>query len=366
MRIGFIVNPIAGMGGSVGLKGTDGLYEKALELGAREVAPRRAVEFLRKCMDLLSGHEILTCGGRMGEEELIEAGYRNYGVSYAPGNKTDRKDTIECARRMVDSSIIIFVGGDGTARDVMDAVDMHVPVLGIPSGVKMYSAVFTSSIDSAREILDAFLNGRASLEEREVLDIDEEKYRMNEFSTRFYGYLKVPVFGKFVQNSKAEIYSTDDEEDKQGIAEFFIDNMEEDALYLLGPGTTVKKICELLSKECTLLGFDALFRGEIVGKDLNSFSIENLLKNHRKFYIVLSPIGNQGFIIGRGNLQLTPEILRNVKKENIIILATPAKLSNLERFLIDAGDEKISRSLSGYYRVITGYGRIRMFPAEYA
>ncbi|MVT36040.1 MAG: ATP-NAD kinase [Euryarchaeota archaeon] len=365
MKIGFIVNPVAGMGGSVGLKGTDNLYEVALRLGAREVSPNRAVEFLKKSKDFLMGHEIITCGGKMGETELLESGYSNFSVIYKTSGKTSRIDTVECAKRMIDASIIIFVGGDGTARDVMDSVDMKVPVLGIPSGVKMYSAVFASSIDSAKELIRAFIDGNTSLEEREVLDIDEDKYRRNEFSTRLYGYLKVPVFGRFLQNSKAEIYSTDDEEDKQGIAEFFIDNMENDALYLLGPGTTVKKICSLLGKECTLLGFDALYGNEIIARDLNSRSIEELIKKYNKFYIVLSPIGNQGFIIGRGNLQLTPDILKNVKKENIIILATPQKLSNLDRFLIDAGDENVSRMLSGYYRVITGYGRIRMFPAEY-
>lgn len=365
MIIGFIVNPIAGMGGSVGLKGTDNLYEKALQLGAREVAPARAVEFLKKSKSLLENNRMITCGGKMGEVELMESEYTNYEVAYRPGEKTCREDTIKCARKMEKASLIVFVGGDGTARDIMDSIDMKIPVIGIPSGVKMYSAVFTSSIDAARDLLRAFLDGKAGVEEREVMDIDEEKFRMNEFSTKLYGYLRVPLFGRYVQNSKAEIYSTDDEEDKQGIAEFFIDTMEKDTLYFLGPGTTVKKICDLLNRSCTLLGFDALLNGKIVARDLNSRDIENLLNIHRKFYIVLSPIGNQGFIIGRGNLQLTPDILRRVKRENIIVLATPQKLANLEKFLIDAGDENVSRMLSGYYRVITGYGRIKMVQAVY-
>ncbi|MEL9999098.1 MAG: ATP-NAD kinase family protein [Thermoplasmata archaeon] len=365
MKIGFIVNPIAGMGGSVGLKGTDSLYEKALELGAKEIAPLKAIEFLSKSKEILENVEILTCGKKMGENELKEAKIKNYKVVYQVNELTTREDTIKGASMMLDCSLIIFVGGDGTARDILDAVDLKIPVLGIPSGVKMYSAVFSSSVNSAKEILKAFVENNSSIEEREVLDIDEEKFRNNVFTTKLYGYLKVPVYGGYVQNSKAEIYSTDDEEDKQGIAEYIIDTMEYDYLYLLGPGTTVKKICQILGKECTLLGFDALYNGEIIAKDLNESIIKNLLDKYKKFYIVLSPIGNQGFIIGRGNLQLTPEILKNVKKENIIIVATPSKLNSLEKLLIDAGDENISIQLSGYYKVIIGYGRMKMFLVNY-
>jgi len=360
MKIGFIVNPIAGMGGSVGLKGTDNLYEKAIELGAREVSQERAREFLENSKEVLKNFEILTVSGKMGENVLKECGIENFIIVYKTKEKTDRYDTIESARIMLKNNvdILIFVGGDGTARDIVEAVDSKIPVLGIPSGVKMYSAVFTPTPFSAVQILKEFLKNNVSFQEREVMDIDEEKYRMNRLEIKLYGYLKVPYLDDFVQNSKAEIYSTEDEEDKQGIAEFIIDNMENEVTYILGPGTTVKKIQELLGIEYTLLGFDAVKNKKLIGKDLNEKGILTLLNG--KVKIILSPIGNQGFIIGRGNLQLTKEVLKRINREDIIVVSTPLKLQGIKYLLVDTGDRSLDMKFSGYYKVIVGYGRMKI------
>ncbi len=360
MILGFIVNPVAGMGGSVGLKGTDNLYEKALDLGAKEISQERAGEFIENSKEILKNFDILTVSGKMGENVLKQYGIKNFKVVYESKERTDRFDTIESAKLMLNYgvNILIFVGGDGTARDIVEAVDSKIPVLGIPSGVKMYSAVFTPTPFSACEILKKLIEGNVLFQEREVMDIDEEKYRMNELNIKLYGYLIVPYVENFVQNSKAEIYSTEDEEDKQGIAEFIIDNMEDDVVYILGPGTTVKKIQELLGIEFTLLGFDAVKNKKIIGKDLNESGILKLLNENVK--IVLSPIGNQGFIIGRGNLQLTKEVLKRIKKEDIIIVSTPLKLQGLKYLLVDTGDRSLDMNFSGYYKVIVGYGRMRV------
>ncbi|MGC8681431.1 MAG: ATP-NAD kinase family protein [Thermoplasmata archaeon] len=359
MKIGFIINPIAGMGGSVGLKGTDNLYNEAIKLGAKPVAPSRAMEFLQNSINFLKDHLIITCGNEMGENIIKEIKLVNYQIVHEPKLNTTREDTIECAKSMKNADIIIFVGGDGTARDILNAVDRKNPILGIPSGVKMYSAVFASSPKSGSEILKLFLSGKALVQEREVMDIDEDLYRQNKLSIKLFGYALVPYVPEYVQNSKAEIYSTEEEEDKQGIAEFFIDNMERDVLYLLGPGTTVKKINEILNVESTLLGFDALYNGQIIMKDLNEKMILNLMEKYEKVKIVLTPIGNQGFIIGRGNLQLTEKVLEKFTKDDLIILATPLKLSGINNLLVDL-NEKLAEKFVSYHRVIYGYGRIKM------
>jgi len=361
MKIGFIVNPIAGMGGSVGLKGTDNLYDEALRLGAKPVAPEKARQFLIYAMEYVLEHEIISCGGEMGEIILKSLNLKNYEIVYYPGGKTTREDTIECAKILSNSSIIVFVGGDGTARDIVKAIDEKVPILGIPSGVKMYSAVFASSVHAGSETLRFFLEGKAQLMERELMDINEEMYRKNSLDIKLYGYAKVPYVPDYVQNSKAEIYSTEEEEDKQGIAEFFIDTMDMDALYLLGPGTTVKKITELLNLNGTLLGFDALYKGKIIANDLNEKLILELLDKFNKITIVLTPIGNQGFILGRGNLQITERVLEKIRKEDIMILATPSKLSGIKNLIIDIGDQVLEKKFTGYYKVITGYGRMKMY-----
>lgn len=363
MKIGFLINPIAGMGGSVGLKGTDNLYEEALKLGAKPVSPERARQFLLLSKDFLLKQEILTCGGSMGEDILNELQFNNLEIVYSPDKKTTSKDTKECVKRMKNASIIVFVGGDGTARDIFEAIDKNIPILGIPSGVKMYSAVFASSPHSASQILKYFIDGQAPLQEREIMDIDEESYRKNRLDIKLFGYAIVPYLPEYIQNSKAEIYSTEEEEDKQGIAEYFIDTMENDVLYLLGPGTTVKKITELLNLDSTLLGFDALYNKKIIAKDLNEKNIIDLFNKFENRKIVLTPIGNQGFIIGRGNLQLTKEVLKYITKDNIIILATPQKLSMIKNLLIDIGDEVLENRLTGYYKVIYGYGRMTMVKA---
>ncbi|MGC8663690.1 MAG: ATP-NAD kinase family protein [Thermoplasmata archaeon] len=358
MKIGFLINPIAGMGGSVGLKGTDNLYEDALKLGAKPVSPSRAREFIMSAKKYLKDHQVITCGKDMGENVLQDSDICNYEIVYEPKKITTRNDTLECAKKLKNANIIIFVGGDGTSRDILDAVDRDVPILGIPSGVKMYSAIFASSPKSGSELLKLFITGNSSLQEREVMDIDEDLYRQNKLVIKLYGYAKVPYYSEYVQNSKAEIYSTEEEEDKQGIAEFFLDTMERDTLYLLGPGTTVKKITEILNLESTLLGFDALYNGKIIMKDLNEKNILDLLQNYKNIKVVLTPIGNQGFIIGRGNLQLTVHVLEKIKKEDIMILATPLKLSGIRNLFIDIDNKEIEKKFEGYYKVIYGYGRI--------
>ena len=351
--IGFIVNPVAGMGGKVGLKGTDNMVEEALKRGAKPVSPEMARRFLKSLDCKVS---FLTASGDMGENFLKELGIEHE-VVYEVWRKTTAEDTVEACKRMVEKvDIIVFVGGDGTARDVASAVDEKIPVIGIPSGVKMYSSCFVINHEKGASLLCDFVEGRCSVRSAEVLDIDEEAYRKNELKIRLYAHVKVPYLPEFVQGSKRESFG-DDESSKEEIAEYMAENMEPDVLYILGAGTTVGKIAEEMGFEKTLLGVDAYFNGKIIGKDLDERSLLKLLDEHEKAKIIVSPIGAQGFIFGRGNQQISAEVIMKVGKENIIVVATPQKLRETPELHAYTGDEDVDRALKGYIRVLSGYGR---------
>ena len=349
------MNPIAGMGGRVGLKGTDGeAYKRAVELGARMVAPGRAVEFLR---GLPGWVKVLTAPGLMGELEVREAGLEGNAevLDCAPREgPTTAEHTRLCATMMADRvSILVFVGGDGTARDVVSAVGERVVVLGVPSGVKMYSGVFAETPAIASRAVEKFLRGEAGVTRAEVVDIDEEAFRADQLKLRVYGTALVPDFEGVVTSGKDA--STWAEEELEAVANYVVESMRPCALYLLGPGTTVAAIARRLGVRKTLLGVDAVHGSELVGLDLNEAQILRLLDRYHRAYIVVSPIGGQGFIFGRGNQQLSPEVIRRVGTQNVIIVATRTKAARLRQLRVDTGDPSLDEELRGYRRVIVGY-----------
>lgn len=357
-KIGFLINPIAGMGGKVGLKGTDFKEEEALRLGAKEVSEHRAIEFLEH-LDFYI--EFVTCSGKMGENALKSKNIK-FQIVYITRQKTDKTDTINAVTEFLKLKIdmIIFVGGDGTARDIA-SVCKDIPIVGIPSGVKMYSGVFANRPKEAVEILKKFLENQTDIIEAEILDIDEEAYRENNLKIKFYKTVRTPYVPGLMQQSKAEYYGSDEEESKQGIAEYLYDIMSPDTLYLIGAGTTVKKILELCNLSGTLLGIDAMYSRELIEKDLNEERILELIKNYKNKKIILSPIGNQGFILGRGNLQISEKVLEFFEKEDMIIVATEQKLMNLKFLKIDTGSEKIDEKFKGYYKIIVGFQKMKSF-----
>ncbi len=371
--IGFIVNPIAGMGGSVGLKGTDGdAYVEAVKRGAKPVSPaiaRRFVKSLEKlCLELASGN-IISAPGIMGEEYLKESSLRFRVVDVDISEPTTADDTKRCARRMVELGVklIVFVGGDGTARDVLKAVDQKVPILGVPSGVKMYSGVFAVSPEAAASIVCAYLRGEASICEAEVADIDEDAFRRDVLRARVYGIAKTVAIENLLTPSKEATIG--EEESKKAIAKYFAEHIYDPSrLFILGPGSTVKAIADELGIEKTLLGFDAVLNKRVIARDLWGKQFIAIVKKFidRKM-LVITPIGGQGFLIGRGNKQLTPEVLSLFRKEEILIVATPRKIAKLRFLIIDSGDPKLDERLSGYYKVLTGYGEftvIKVVPAH--
>jgi len=361
-RLGLIVNPVAGMGGRVGLKGSDGedIIRRAEELGAVRLSPGRAVEALRGVARIMGQVEVITYPGEMGEDEAREAGLQPTVIGSLPKGETTRDDTIEAARRMAEMGVdlILFAGGDGTARDLVEAVDGEVPVLGIPAGVKIHSGVFAINPADAGELAAQYLEGGpVKLRELEVMDIDEEAFRDDRLSARLYGYLNVPYVEAMVQSTKSGS-ATSDEFSVEGIAADIVDGMQRDILYVLGPGTTVRPIAERLGLPKTLLGVDVVLNGELVAADANEERLLELIDG-REARIIVTVIGGQGFVFGRGNQQISPQVIRSVGVGNVTIVATPSKLAALQGrpLLVDTGDTELDEMLSGYAKVVTEYGR---------
>ncbi|RLI31366.1 ATP-NAD kinase [Candidatus Bathyarchaeota archaeon] len=357
--LGFIVNPIAGMGGAVGLKGTDGpeILERAIKLGARPVAPVRAKEFLKALSPVKTRIRLVAAAGNMGEIEAKESGFEPIVVGEAKA-KTTPEDTKDAARRMADMEVdlLVFCGGDGTARDVLDAVGMRVPVLGVPTGVKMHSAIFAVNPEAAARIAMRFLWGELPLKEGEVMDVDEEAYRAGRLSAKLYGYVMTPYEPSLIQGMKIPSPVVGDEEDnKRAIARYIVENMENGVVYIIGPGTTTRPIAEELGLEKTLLGVDIVQDGRMLVKDANETEILRQIEG-KKAKIIVTPIGGQGFIFGRGNQQISPKVIRKVGRDNILVVATKGKMSGLKRLRVDTGDPEVDEMLRGYLRVVVDYG----------
>ncbi len=365
-KIGFIVNPIAGMGGSVGLKGTDGtIFRKALQMGAKPVTPDRVNQFLSEIKNR-EKIQFLVAPGKMGEDYLKKQGFE-FRVIGTISEDTTAEDTKRIAKKMIEKGIelLIFCGGDGTARDIYDAIELEKPVLAIPGGVKMFSSVFALNPKAGAQIIDKFLEEEVETHEKEVLDIDEGLVRKDILATELYGYLKVPKIIKLIQSGKAgSNFGRTVEENKQEIAEFIIENMLSYVLYLLGPGTTVKTITDNLELPKTLLGIDAIYDGKLVGQDLNENDILSLLRSYPDAKIIVSPILGQGFLLGRGNKQFTPQIIKSIGKKNIIIIATEEKLRALDCLRVDTGDIEVDEIIIGFGKVIIGYKKELIIPIE--
>lgn len=360
-KLGVIVNPVAGMGGRVGLKGSDGeeILKKARALGAKPESPNRAVTALKITSRLKDEIEILTYPSIMGEDECIRAGFTPHVIGTIDSNKTTPDDTQKAAQEMADAGVdlLLFAGGDGTARNIYNAVGEKVPVLGIPAGVKIHSAVYAVTPRSAGEVAAMFLERkRMNIRVSEVMDIDEDAFREGVVTARLYGYMQVPEEPRFVQSVKSGGAKAE-KEVLAAIAEDIVDAMDdEDCYFIIGPGTTTRSIMEYLNLKNTLLGVDVIRNRRVIANDVYEQQLRELLTG-RKVKMVLTIIGGQGHLFGRGNQQLSPEIIRQVGRKNILVIATKEKLIALngKPLLVDTGDEDLNHELSGFIRVITGY-----------
>ena len=358
-RLGLIVNPVAGIGGRVGLKGSDGaeIQKKALALGAVPQSLNRAIQALER-LKPVDDLEIITYPGEMGEEAARACGLEPTVIGYIRPGETTREDTMNAAREMLrlHVDLLLFAGGDGTARDIYNAIGDGLPALGIPAGVKIHSAVFGANPMSAGDLATSYLLGKVSnLREAEVMDIDEEAVRQGIVSAKLYGYLRVPFQRRLLQGLKTPS-SPGERAAMAAIAADVVSNMEDGWLYIIGPGTTTRAITSRLGLDKTLIGVDVVAGGKLIATDVNESQLLKLLEG-RKAKIIVTPIGGQGCIFGRGNQQISPKVIKKVGRDNIIVVSTTGKIHSLRGrpLWVDTGDREVDKMLSGYTRVITGY-----------
>jgi len=356
--LGFVVNPVAGMGGAVGLKGTDGrdVLERALALGAKPVAPDRADTFLRELEPVKERVRLLVGAGKMGEGEAAKRGFSVAVVGDAK-ETTVPQDTKDAVAKMAEQGVklLVFCGGDGTARDVLDAVGKGIPVLGVPTGVKMHSAVFAVDPRAAARMVMRFFWDGLPLKETEVMDVDEDAFRRGRVSAKLYGYVLTPYEPVLIQRSKVASVMTEGElRNQAALAVYVIEEMVPDVVYVVGPGTTTRTIGDLLDEKKTLLGVDLFYNKKIIVKDANEKRILEEIQG-KPTKILVTPIGGQGFIFGRGNQQISPKVIRQVGRENIIVIATRHKLAGLKRLRVDTGDPALDDELRGYMKVVIDY-----------
>ena len=375
-RIGFLINPIAGMGGRVGLKGTDGVAAEAARLGAEPIANARAGEALRELRRLMA-HDPqppsihwLTCSGAMGFDALAAAGFVDAEVLHQVAGEPSAQNTLAAVGAFLAAGVdlVLFCGGDGTARDICTLTGEAVPVLGIPSGVKMYSGVFGITPARTAHILARFLKHEIGLASAEIMDLDEEKYRRGEWAVRLHMAASTPFEPSYVQAAKALMSGQDDAAAKEDIAAHLAEEIagQADTLFLLGPGSTVMAVGRALGIDKMLLGIDALAAGRLAGRDLNERQILALLAQFSRRKLVLSPIGAQGFVLGRGNQPLSPAVVRAIGLDNIIVVATPAKLARTPLLRVDTGDSALDSELISrkFLPVLIGYQRLRLVPVS--
>lgn len=380
MIIGFIINPIAGMGGRVGLKGTDGVYDKAIDRGAKPISAKKALITLQHLVadyeDEIHNVTWITSSGMMGEDILLKAGINKnriktiYSLSTNQIGKTSRKDTQKICKKMLENKVdlVVFCGGDGTARDIVSTVKKNIPILGIPSGVKMHSGVFAITSKAAAPMIARFVNGELATGDAEIMDLDETLYRKGTWKVRLYNTALAIKEPSYIQVGKASFAQVDDDEIKDDIAEHIKEELDkhQNTLFLFGSGGTINYIANKLDIKNTILGIDAVYQHKTISKDVNEEKLMSLFNQFDNVKVILSPIGAQGFIFGRGNLQLSPTVIRKIGIENIIVVSTPSKLKATPVIRVDTGDQQLDKEFVEYEMmlVVIGYRMSRVVHIE--
>ncbi len=378
LRVGFLINPYAGIGGPAGFKGSDLIeLQSAAAQGKIPLrAPARAHTFWRLIAQALEasavtplplGIEVISAPQQMGADWLSLWGVAHTVVSGAVNVQTTAQDTQVFAqaiqRQGVD--ILVFAGGDGTARDIYRAVGSEQLVLGIPSGVKMHSGVYAINPQCAAELMIQLLSGvLMSTSLQEVRDIDENEFRQGRVKAQYFGEMPVPAAAEYVQAVKqggmeSEALVLFD------IAEYLREHFSPDALIVWAPGSTTLGLLKEWGHEGTLLGVDVLMPSGDLVRDVNAQQLNALAADHTGVIeLVVTAIGGQGHIIGRGNQQITPELLKRIGKEHVNVVATKTKLRTLHGrpLLLDSGCAELDELWAGLIPVNTGYDDVVLYP----
>ncbi len=375
-RIGVLVNPDAGLGGKLGLKGSDGQADIARSMGAEDRSGPRMEKMLIyfNSIDRTENIEWVTSDGRMGSDWFPNNFRDKVESIHSSKGKTSASDTRDLVKQLLESKIdvLIYGGGDGTTRDIVSNLQENncpeLPIIGVPSGVKMHSGCFATSPKAAAEVLSSWIRGDLLVSNTEVLDLDEEKYRQGKWIVKLYAEAMTPNSPKWMQGSKELIQTDSEEEIIQGISEHIFESLvEEDRMIIWGSGGTLRTIGKMLNFNLTTLGIDITVGKSQIATDVNEQQITQQIQSHSGIIsLLLSPMGGQGFLIGRGNLQLSPKVIRMIGIENIIGIVTPSKLLSVRKLRIDSGDDELDSEFSElkYMKVIQGYRTTRILPIE--
>ena len=373
VRLGLLVNPDAGLGGRLGLKGSDGQAEIARSRGAQDRSGPRMRAMLDHLITIskenLDGIQWYVSKGRMGTDWISPA-ISSLEVIHSSSSSTDANDTSQLVGSMIGSDIdlLVYAGGDGTTRDVVAALSEYgrpeLPIIGVPTGVKMHSGCFASSPKAAAEVLSAWLEGDLLVSSTEVLDLDEDLYRQGKWIVRLYAEAITPASPRWMQGSKMRVEASGEEEIIQGLADHVRETLIDDRMMIVwGSGGTLRTIGGILGFDLSTLGIDITVGGNIIGSDLNENEILSALKEHQgDVMLLLSPMGGQGFLIGRGNLQLSPDVLRIIGVNRVLGIVTPAKMLTLRSLRIETGDSEMDQRFSDkkYLKVLQGYRTTRV------
>ncbi len=348
-HVGFLVNPIAGCGQFFNLKGSDSLSTKDCQ---ESLSLRMAEGFL----DLISETNVTyyTASGNMGERAFYNKPSDIFRVIYYAPEITSRVDTQNFvnALKAYSIDILVFFGGDGTAKDLVDA-NVDIPVLGVPAGTKMFSSVFSISLEDAASVLRSLLSGdEVEIVNGEVIYIDESKYAAGDLAISSYGQLKIPSSPMIVRTCKGEYPDST----IMDIVEYIQEMMRPGVNYIVGPGSTCLEIKKLFANNGTTFGFDLIRDQQIVARDLSEKEIYEAETNPTK--IIISPLGGQGFLIGRGNKQLSARVIKKIGFENLIVVSGTEKLSSINNLYIDINDQNFT--IPSYIKVLYGYGTFKL------
>tara|TARA_B000000565_G_scaffold255863_1_gene238438 strand:- start:3565 stop:4749 length:1185 start_codon:yes stop_codon:yes gene_type:complete len=385
-RIGIIVNPDAGLGGRLALKGSDGMAEIARAKGAEDRAGPRMYEAFEHLFSIIelslvpwdNVHWLLP-KGRMGDSwipEKMKINGKWTNISDTP-NATTAEDTINVVNSMIEQNveIILYAGGDGTTRDIIGALEnidsASTPILGIPAGVKMHSGSFAASPRAAAEAFAAWFSGDLLIAQTEVMDLDETLYREGEWVVKMYAEAMSPGSPRWMQGSKQRIERVSEVEILESLGDHLRETIEDDPelLVIWGSGGTLRTLGESIGFTITVLGIDVTLGNENIGTDLDENQLINTINEHKdrfkdnaRILTLLSPMGGQGFLIGRGNLQLSPTVIRSIGIENILAIVTPAKLATLNTLRIDTGDINLDQQFQEkkYMKALQGYRTTRL------
>lgn len=368
-RLGLIINPYAGIGGALALKGSDGaqIRTQALAMGAKKQANARTRLALLELLPFKERIHIYTAQGEMGADLTQELGF-NYTVIYqSPEAQSEGQDSERCAAILAELGVdlLLFAGGDGTARNICHQIGQSIPALGVPAGCKIHSGVYAITPQAAGRVAAMLVQGQiVSLNEGDVMDIDEDLFRQGRVNAKHFGEMSVPSELRYMQAVKMGGKESD-EMVLADIAAHVIELMQlqPQRLYVMGSGSTVDFIMQELGLANTLLGVDVVLDGELLATDVTAGQLIEHLRD-REATLVLTLIGGQGHIFGRGNQQLNPEVLRCIGRQNFMLVATKTKLQALQHkpLIADTGDIALDAQLAGLIPVITGFHDQVLYP----